>query len=156
MNILYYYRKAIEKSRSFLARCLNNKRLDIFLLCAVVVVFTAVAINQAARRASRADPSRIDITVSSQSESFFGSETFSALLGEFEELHPGLRVLLADDDADIVFFDESKFSSLLSAASLAPLAPYAFESPAWALPLVRKSPIPQNPLCFLQVTAASG
>jgi len=148
MDILNYYRKFVEKSRSLCAEYLKNRRIDVFLLTAAAAVLTLVAVHQACRVADK--PKRIDISISSQCGDLFGKDTVDALIREFEEQYSHLRIQEITPEAavaggrspDIVFFDDSEFGSLINASALAPLDPYRQtddqeEQPVqWALPLV--------------------
>jgi multiple sugar transport system substrate-binding protein len=50
-----------------------------------------------------------NITISPQCEVFFGKDTIDALVQEFEDTYPGLRIQVAErEEADIIFFDESE------------------------------------------------
>ena len=93
---------------------LNNVRIDIFLCIAVCVVVVSVAAGQFIRRAIT--PRRVDVYVCGQFESLFGSEIFSALIMEYEEQNPDLRILIAESErlSDIVLFDDGEFMELTS------------------------------------------
>jgi len=154
MDILNYYHKLIEKSRSFCAKYLNVRNLkkfvekakafcaahlnvkpiDIFLIIAVVMALGYIAVNRSCEQASEPGHikrvKRIDITISSQWGALFGRDTVDSFIQEFEEQHPELRIqevtqeAAADGDsgdsvADIVFFDDGEFGSLMNAEALA-------------------------------------
>jgi ABC-type glycerol-3-phosphate transport system substrate-binding protein len=86
---------------------------------------------------------RIDITISSQFRSLFGKDLADALIQEFGEQHPDLRIqeislsAAVSSPPDIVFFDDSEIGGLIDNSALASLDPYHYEWAAhWALPLV--------------------
>ena len=147
VNILHYYRKLLEKSRSFFVRCLHSRRIDIFLFIVAILVLATAAAGQVFKRTYTTE--RIDIVVSMQHEHLLDREILGALIEEYERHNPNLRILLTSDGirspetdgrgADIVFFDDSQFSRLVSSQALASLAPYGSAGAGaqqWALPLV--------------------
>ena len=116
------YRKINEKSRA------HAKRIDVFLfLAATVLCLICVGINLFIKNAV---PRRAELILSRQCEALFGGEEAGALIKEFEERHPDLRLKLENagtDDSkdrrpDIVFFDEGRFK--VSPDALIPLNPY--------------------------------
>ena len=133
-----YCRNFIKKSRSFIAGIPGGNRIDIFLFIAVVVVLLIIASGQIFRSVERFR--RTDISVSQQGIQFFGADVFGALVREFEEQYPDLRIQVVQSaDADIVFFDDSEISGLMAESALASLKPYIHsETPAgqWVIPLV--------------------
>jgi ABC-type glycerol-3-phosphate transport system substrate-binding protein len=143
VSILNYYRKFIKKSRSFYTKHLGAKKTDLLLLAAMVVVLSLVIINRVCRT-RMAEAGRVEITISPQGKVFFGGDTVDALIQEFEAQNPDLRIReTSQENADIVFFDDSELGSLISNSALAPIAPYIhIEAQAeqwaarWALPLL--------------------
>ncbi|MDR0495763.1 MAG: extracellular solute-binding protein [Treponema sp.] len=119
-------------------RNLNGiKRLDLFLLLATVAVLTAIAV-QYARRPPDNQPKRVDISISPQCIALFGS-AIDALIQEFEEQNPDLRIQAAEQKADIIFFDDEEFNGLINESALASLSPYIqteARNGQWALTLV--------------------
>ena len=120
-NIINYYRKIIEKSRSL-------RRTDLYLILAAIAVFVLVVSSVFFRRSDQSV--RIDIVISQNSGHLFGMDVINAFIQEFEDQNPGLRVYLSDSEADILFFDDSEIGSLLAGSALAPL------DGAYYLPLV--------------------
>ena len=126
--MLHYYRKLIEKSRSFCAAYLNIKRTDLFLIAAVIMVFMFIVVNRSCKAIN--EPERTNIVISSQYANLLGRNTADELIQEFEKLNPGLRIQEAaasngkggtggTSGADIVFFDDGEFGSLINAGALA-------------------------------------
>ena len=138
MNIKYYYRKCIEKSRSFIARYIAIARIDIFLFIAALVVLAIAASTQLFRQANTSK--RTIITISRQCENLLGRVILGDLIQDFEELNPELQIQVeADNNADIVFFDDSEIKRLIASASLTSLEPYIHseaQTEQWAVPLV--------------------
>jgi multiple sugar transport system substrate-binding protein len=152
VSIGNFYRKFLEKSRSFFAPSGKMPKLDIILSIVAVAVLAAAVIGQ--RIGEKEKHGRIEIHISAQCEYFFGRELTSALIQEFERQNSDLRVLTtAGDDADIVFFDDAGFAGLAGAAEagtdtpgtagdvspLAPLSSYILnetEAEQRAVPLV--------------------
>jgi len=155
IDILNYYRKFIEKSRSFCVKYLNLlksfcakhlnvkklvkklrafcavhlnlKPVDIFLIIAVIMALVYIVVNHSWGAVK--EPARINVVISSQCAHLFGRDTIDALIRDFEKLNPELRIReAADDSADIVFFDDSDFGNLMNTA--------AFASPESYRPLV--------------------
>lgn len=119
------YRKINGKSRGW-----DAKRIDIFLfLAATVLCLTFIGTNLFIKNAAA---QRAELILSRQCEDLFGGDVVGALIEEFEERHPELRLRLESADADdsggqspmpdIVFFDEGRFK--VSQAALIPLNPY--------------------------------
>ena len=143
IDILNYYRKLIEKSRSFYSKHLNVRKLrkpiekvrafratyfnvkpiDVFLIIAVIMALVYIVVNRSCEAVN--EPERINITISSQYVNLLGKDTVNALIQEFEKLNPELRIQeAANDNVDIVFFDESDFGNVINASALA--APNAY------------------------------
>ena len=61
IDILNYYRKIIEKSRSFCAAHLNVKRTDIFLIIAVIAILAYIIANHSCEAVHA--PARINIVI---------------------------------------------------------------------------------------------
>jgi ABC-type glycerol-3-phosphate transport system substrate-binding protein len=115
----------------------SNAKVDKFLFIAAVAAL-ALAVSVWGFR-QIAQSRRTVIVVSRSGENLFGAEAFGALVQEFEKHNPDLRIRLADDGADIVFFDDSEIGGLLAESALASLGPYIHsetEARQWALPLV--------------------
>ena len=117
---------------------INKARTDVFLFIAAIVALVIVASSQFFRHVVR--PKRTDISISHSGETLFGKDILDALIAEFEEQNPDLRIRLMDDNnADIVFFEDGEFNGLLSGSALASLGPYIHsetEARSWAIPLV--------------------
>ena len=135
IDILNYYRKLIEKSRSFCAEHINVKeliakvksfcaahlnirRIDAFLIITVVAALGYIVVNHSCKVVN--EPERVTIVISSQCVNLFGKDTVNALIQEFEKLNPELRIQEAgvDDSVDIVFFDDSEFGGLMKVTAL--------------------------------------
>jgi multiple sugar transport system substrate-binding protein len=109
VNIPDFYHKNPKKSRSF------GRRIDIVLLVATIAVLAFVIVSRLSNKIDA--PQRIDeIAVSSKCEDYFGKEIIGALIREFEEQYPNLRIKLTGQDTsamadgvDIVFFDDTAF-----------------------------------------------
>jgi ABC-type glycerol-3-phosphate transport system substrate-binding protein len=104
-----------EKLRQLATRVNGKRVIDVFLGFAAVVVVVMITTNRACDKSGepRRMAQRIDISISPQCRNLFGSDTVDALIREFEEKNPGLRIQEAapDGQADIVFFDDSGFGS---------------------------------------------
>ncbi|MDR0291151.1 MAG: extracellular solute-binding protein [Treponema sp.] len=113
VNIPNYYRKLIEKSRSIFIDRLNGRHINLFLLAVAIIVLGIIVANQFFKKVD--EPKRLDIVISPHSISLFGRSTINALIQEFEEQNPGLRIQVATHDVphDIVFFDDGEFSDLI-------------------------------------------
>jgi ABC-type glycerol-3-phosphate transport system substrate-binding protein len=123
VNILYYYRKFKEKSSAFFyAVRLPGKWINIILLAVLIVVIALVVLSRF--DGSPGKSRHIDISVSPQFENLFGKELASALIMDFEEQRPDLRITKVEEGADILFFDDSEFSRLRSGLKLLSLNPY--------------------------------
>ena len=115
----------------------SSAKVDKFLFIAAVAAL-ALAVSVWGFR-QIAQSRRTVIVVSRSGENLFGAEAFGVLAQEFEKHNPDLRIRLADDGADIVFFDDSEIGGLLAESALASLGPYIHsetEARQWALPLV--------------------
>jgi len=113
-------RTFIIKARAFCAEYVNVKRTDVFMIIAVLAVLAYIIVNHSCETVN--EPERINITISSQCGDLFGKDTVSALIQEFEEQNPHLRIqeaaAFAGDGADIVFFDDSEYRSLINNTAL--------------------------------------
>jgi ABC-type glycerol-3-phosphate transport system substrate-binding protein len=164
VNILQLYRKFIEKSRwltgngrAFFSRLrqfpFDAKKLDRFLFFAALAVLAIIAagsfipgIFAAGNLAAVGSSRRSDVYISRQGETLFGAEVMNALIREFEEQNPELRIRLEGDDpknrdnqAEIIFFDEGGYSALVREDALHSLAPWISSEAgreAKAVPLV--------------------
>ena len=131
MNILNYYRKLIKKSRSLLSR------IDIILLIAVFSVLIIIVFSYTRKTVD--EVKRIELVISPQCMDLFGSDIVNMLIREFEEQNPDMQILVTDQDADIVFFDDAEYSIFINESALASLTQYIHtdsQAGQWALPLV--------------------
>jgi multiple sugar transport system substrate-binding protein len=119
VSILHIYRKFIEKSRVFFdLKNLEPKRIDHFLFFAAVLAAGLFMVTQIFRYT--AGPNRTELILAGQCEALFGKETVDALIREFEERNPELRIRLTASDSgaknrsgpDIIIFDEDEFNGL--------------------------------------------
>jgi len=96
------------KVKTFCAAHLNVRRMDVFLIIAVVMALGYIVVNHSCEVVN--EPDRININISTQCVSLFGWDTVNALIQEFEKLNPELRIQEAadDDSVDIIFFDDSR------------------------------------------------
>jgi ABC-type glycerol-3-phosphate transport system substrate-binding protein len=143
VNILNYYRKIVQKSRAFFPGVrLSGKWINIILLAVLVA---AIALFVISRLTGKPVISRhIDISISPRFESLFGKDLADALLKDFEEQRPDLRITKASEGADMLFFDDSEFGRLRRDSKLLALNPYiaantqdgAEQDTQWALPLM--------------------
>jgi multiple sugar transport system substrate-binding protein len=125
VSILNYYRKFIEKSRSFYTKHLSSRKIDLVLLAAAVAVFSFIIVNRACRTGRFDMSRRVEITISPQCKNFFGGDTVDALIHEFQASNLELRIReTSGENADIVFFDDSELGGLINESALASLAPY--------------------------------
>jgi ABC-type glycerol-3-phosphate transport system substrate-binding protein len=111
----------VEKLRPLTIHINGRKIIDIFLGAAVVAVLVLITTNRSCESPDepRRIAQRINITISPQGRILFGDETLNALIREFEEQNPGLRIQVApDEQADIVFFDDSGLNGLANNAYL--------------------------------------
>ncbi|MDR2478068.1 MAG: extracellular solute-binding protein [Treponema sp.] len=138
MNILNFYRKFVEKSRSFGFKKINIRRLDIFLFCSALALAVFVLVNLFLKTA--ADPRRATLFIAPQFETVFGRDPLETLIREFESQNPELHITTADSSpADILFFDDGQFSGMVREGALLSLAPYLHtetETGQWAVSLV--------------------
>ncbi|MDR1575293.1 MAG: extracellular solute-binding protein [Treponema sp.] len=150
------YRKINEKSRGW-----DAKRIDVFLfLAATVLCLTFIGTNLFIKNAAAAQ--RAELILSRQCEDLFGGDLAGALITEFEERHPELRLRLEGADAgnsaerpaapDIVFFDEGRFK--VPRTALIPLDPYLAaetggESPALAAEAAAKATADQRAILLV-------
>ncbi|MDR0494761.1 MAG: extracellular solute-binding protein [Treponema sp.] len=114
------------------------KRVDLFLFFAAIVVLAIIAV-QYVRSTSDGRLKRVELSISPQCIALFGSDTINALIQEFEEQNPDLRIQAAEQKADIIFFDDEEFNGLINESALASLSPYIqteARNEQWALPLV--------------------
>jgi len=138
INIGNYCRNFIKKSRSFLAGLSGSRRIDVFLFAAALVVLAAAVSGRFFAGGEKTR--RIDISISQRGTELFGAGALGALIQEFEEQYPDLRIQTVEGDgADIVFFDDSEFAALMADSALASLRPYIHnetQAGQWAVPLV--------------------
>jgi multiple sugar transport system substrate-binding protein len=123
VNILNYYRKIIQKSRAFFSGVrLSGKWINIILFAVLIV---AIALFVISRLTGKSVISRhIDISISPRFESLFGKDLADALLKDFEQQRPDLRITKASEGAAILFFDDSEFGRLRRGSKLLSLNPY--------------------------------
>ena len=116
VNIPHYYRKFVERSRSFFVESVNGRQINFFLFVAAIIVLALIVVNQTCRTVNKSR--HIDISISPQSINLFGRDTINGLIREFEEQNPGLQIQIAAQDtlavADIIFFDDGEFSGLIN------------------------------------------
>jgi len=143
----------LRKLRPFCAGILRSIRhikgwqIDIIFVVIAVAFLVFFLVNRAYQRANETD--RINISISSQCRNLFGRDIVDALIREFEELNPDLRIQEITRDAtvdeaevgsaDIIFFDDGGYCNLINASALASLASYHHaegQTGKWALPLV--------------------
>jgi ABC-type glycerol-3-phosphate transport system substrate-binding protein len=113
----------IKKSRVFFSSVrLPGKWINIILLAVLIAVIALFAIS---RLTGKPVISRhIDISILPQFEALFGRDLADALLKDFEQQRPDLRITKASEDADILFFDDGEFGRLRSGSKLLALNPY--------------------------------
>lgn len=119
------YRKITEKSRAFFQNFKNctGKSIDGFLFLAVVVLTAALFVVGFFLKTINS-LRRTDLFVSPQCETIFGRDTMDALIREFEDQNPELRIRRAAGVPDLVFFDEGDGNALARDGALASLSPY--------------------------------
>jgi multiple sugar transport system substrate-binding protein len=146
VSIIQVYRKIIEKSRSPGLSFFGLKRIDSALFFAaaaaalcIIIIKLSIGISSAA--------GRTELLASSRCEALLGRETAEALIREFEEQNPDLRIRLAGENAgdknsavpDVLFFEEGEYSALVKAGALVSLNSYIStenRSEQFAIPLV--------------------
>ena len=129
----------------------QGRIIDIVLFAVAIVLLVFFFVNRAYKAVN--EPERVNIVISSQGENIFGRNIIDALIQEFEEQNPDLRVqeitqeaaavdeaaVVGARGADIVFFDDGGYSSLIKDSALASLASYHHaeaQTGKWALSLV--------------------
>jgi multiple sugar transport system substrate-binding protein len=142
--------KAAQKTSAFckaLAQRLSaasgmaSKKLDLFLFFALIALLSGfILFNTAFKKTNR--QKRIQLALSPQWEALFDRETLGGLIRSFEDQNPHLRIGSLGNEskaADILFFDEGLFRSLVQRESLYPLGAYLdsqSEADQWAIPLL--------------------
>jgi len=123
VSILYYYRNIKQKSRAFFSAVrLPGKWINIILLAVLVA---AIALFVISRLTGKPVISRhIDMSISPRFEELFGTDMADALLKDFEQQRPDLRITKAAEGADILFFDDGEFGRLRSGSKLLALNLY--------------------------------
>ena len=128
------------------------KLVDVVLCAAAIAILVFITVNRSSKKHIEM-PQRIEITVSPQYGHLFGNDIMNALILEFEEQNPKLRILaegpVAEGESDVIVFDDGEFISLVNASALSSLSPYLEagnqgehlalkETPVtlWALPLM--------------------
>jgi len=143
-SIINFYRKIKEKSIYL------GERIDIFLVLVILIlIITPLFINLAFKAGSRTN--QVNLYLSPNCEKLFGKEVTGTLLREFGERNPDLKLHLLNASAaapdakgkvvsaDILFFDDEDFSSLVAEGSLMELnafTNYESGSTQFAIPLV--------------------
>jgi ABC-type glycerol-3-phosphate transport system substrate-binding protein len=102
-----------EKWRHLAGRINSRRIVDCILGVAAIVVLVFIISSRTHKTLE--ESKRVEISISPQCRDLFGKDTLDALIREFEEQNPGLRIREAVPDgqaagADIVFFDDSGFS----------------------------------------------
>jgi multiple sugar transport system substrate-binding protein len=128
----------------FPAPAWETGKVDSFLFLSLVLLVTGLfAYSIAIWGIDRSK--RIDLVLSAQWESLFDRDSLNELIHEFEDQNPHLRIRLparlpdAENQPDIVFFDDSRFGVLVGQNALRPLNPYTQNPDSadeWAIPLV--------------------
>jgi len=126
---------------------MSGKQIDIFLVAIAIALLVFFFANRAYKEVIESD--RVNISISSQCGNLFGRNIVDALVQEFENQNPDLRIQEIAQDAyidgadaggaDIVFFDDGEYRNLINASALASLASYHHaeaQTGNWALPLV--------------------
>jgi ABC-type glycerol-3-phosphate transport system substrate-binding protein len=113
-----------ENLKHFAGRINGRRLVDILLGVAAVAVLVFIVASRTYKTIE--ESKRVDVSISPQCRDLFGSDTFDALIREFEEQNPGLRIREAAPDvqaadgskaadgigdADIVLFDDSGFGA---------------------------------------------
>jgi hypothetical protein len=117
------------------------KKLDLFLLFALITLLLGfILFNTAFKKTNR--QKRIELVLSPQWEALFDRETLGGLIHGFEDQNPHLRISSPENEskvADILFFDEGLFRSLVQREALCPLSVYfdpQSDAEQWAIPLL--------------------
>jgi multiple sugar transport system substrate-binding protein len=122
-GIVNVYRKNDKKSIWF------SERIDLFLVLSLLILLAAPLITGSVSR-SAALNKLTKLTLSPRCAELFGRDLTEALLREFEERNPDLRIILSDGDAssqtgpDILIFDEGDFYGLTKNKALVSLESY--------------------------------
>ncbi|MDR0323504.1 MAG: extracellular solute-binding protein [Treponema sp.] len=122
LSIITVYCKNIKKSIQ------DSIRIDIFLILGLfVLVSSPIIINLLLKFDT--ERKRINLFISPQIEKLFGKDMTEALLQEFREQNPELRIRLLsaadeNDEPDIFIFEEGDFSVLAAMNSLIKLNRY--------------------------------
>jgi ABC-type glycerol-3-phosphate transport system substrate-binding protein len=100
-----------DKLKQIAGRINGRRLLDCFLIAAAVAVLVLIIVDRTKKTIE--ESKRVEISLSPQCRILFGNDTLETLIREFEAQNPGLRIreTAPDDQADIVFFDDSGFSS---------------------------------------------
>jgi ABC-type glycerol-3-phosphate transport system substrate-binding protein len=139
----------MEKSRVFFSSVrLPGKWINFILLAALIVVIALIVFSRISGGPS-ISRHHIDISISSQFENLFGGDLADALIKDFEKQRPDLRITMAAENADILFFDDGEFGRLRKGSKLLALNPYIAanteadrehsvpeQDTQWALPLM--------------------
>jgi multiple sugar transport system substrate-binding protein len=142
--------KAAEKTSAFFKASVlrlstasgkASKKLDLFLFFTLLVLLLGfILFNTALRKANH--QRRIELVLSPQWEALFDRETLGGLIRNFEDQNPHLRIGSPGNEsraADILFFNEGLFRSLVQRESLCPLGAYLDsqnDAEQWAIPLL--------------------
>jgi multiple sugar transport system substrate-binding protein len=118
------YRKTTEKSRYW-----DTKKIDQFLfLAAIVLAAVFAAVNLLFKNAGPFR--RAELSLDRQCERLFGRDTVDALIREFENQNPEIRIRAgvgavdSGTPPDIVFFEEGRSGSMPPQDALIALNPY--------------------------------
>ena len=133
--------KKPKKSILSLQRNPYIKKIDIILLVVILAVLAAPAIKGLLTKEEVVINTDVNLYLSLQCEDFFGMEMTDTLIQEFEENNPGIKIFLADGEAepDILIFNDGDFPMLVSKntlVELGELANYDSGSLQFAIPLV--------------------
>jgi len=157
-SIINFYRKIKEKSiyiggqiGKIKEKLLNTlEPVDILLIIAILLlIITPLIVNLSFRAGSKSK--QVNLYLSQNCEKLFGKEVTETLFREFGERNPDLKLHLLNASAsapdakgkvvsaDILFFDDEDFSSLVAEGSLMELnafTNYESGSTQFAIPLV--------------------
>ena len=131
-TIFNLYNKNDKMSRYF------SPQIDLFIVLSVFILLIAHVISNYVIVNSIFKPGDTDnknkkteIFLSLRYEEIFGKELTETLLREFEDNNPDLKLILLNNSdertPDILIFDESDLSSLVSAGALVSLEPYFYQ-----------------------------
>jgi multiple sugar transport system substrate-binding protein len=99
-------------------------RIDIFIVIALLLLVVIAPIIIYTNKRIEIAANQVNLYLSLRYEGIYDREMMKALLSEFEEKNPNIRILLTANnsigpqEADIIIFDEGDFSSLVAANAL--------------------------------------